>query len=54
VLRERFLAQIPTGGFILDAGCGSGRDSLAFLQRKQWDGLLLTPHVGVDAPNWWG
>jgi SAM-dependent methyltransferase len=32
-LRERFLAQIPTGGFILDAGCGSGRDSLAFLQR---------------------
>jgi hypothetical protein len=35
VLRERFLAQIPTGGFILDAGCGSGRDSLAFLQRKR-------------------
>jgi superfamily II DNA or RNA helicase/SAM-dependent methyltransferase len=32
-LRERFLAQIPTGGFILDAGCGSGRDSLAFLQQ---------------------
>ena len=32
-LRERFLAQIPAGGFILDAGCGSGRDSLAFLQQ---------------------
>ena len=31
--RERFLAQIPAGGFILDAGCGSGRDSLAFLER---------------------
>jgi superfamily II DNA or RNA helicase/SAM-dependent methyltransferase len=32
-LRERFLAQVPAGGFILDAGCGSGRDSLAFLER---------------------
>ena len=32
-LRERFLADIPAGGFILDAGCGSGRDSLAFLRR---------------------
>jgi superfamily II DNA or RNA helicase/HKD family nuclease len=32
-LRERFLAEIPAGGFILDAGCGSGRDSHAFLQR---------------------
>lgn len=28
-----FLASIPKGGRILDAGCGSGRDSLAFLQR---------------------
>jgi superfamily II DNA or RNA helicase/SAM-dependent methyltransferase len=33
-LRERFLAEIPAGGFILDAGCGSGRDSLAFLQHS--------------------
>jgi len=32
-LRDRFLAQIPNGGFILDAGCGSGRDSAAFLQQ---------------------
>ncbi len=31
-LRQRFLTQIPAGGFILDAGCGSGRDSLAFLE----------------------
>jgi HKD family nuclease len=31
-LRERFLARVPAGGFILDAGCGSGRDSLAFLE----------------------
>ena len=27
-----FLANIPDGGHILDAGCGSGRDSLAFLE----------------------
>jgi 2-polyprenyl-3-methyl-5-hydroxy-6-metoxy-1,4-benzoquinol methylase len=32
-LHRRFLAQVPAGGFILDAGCGSGRDSLAFLQQ---------------------
>ncbi|WP_068805707.1 DUF3427 domain-containing protein [Thauera phenolivorans] len=30
-LQERFLAQVPAGGLILDAGCGSGRDSKAFL-----------------------
>jgi len=29
-LRERFLALVGPGGHILDAGCGSGRDSLAF------------------------
>lgn len=27
-----FLAHIPMGGIILDAGCGSGRDSYYFLQ----------------------
>ena len=32
-LHERFLAKIPNGGLILDAGCGSGRDSKAFLDR---------------------
>ena len=30
--RARFLAHVPTGGAILDAGCGSGRDTLAFKQ----------------------
>lgn len=30
-LRERFLTHLPARGHILDAGCGSGRDSLAFL-----------------------
>lgn len=29
-LWERFLAHIPAGGHILDAGCGSGRDARAF------------------------
>ena len=30
---DRFLARIPPGGRLLDAGCGPGRDSLAFLAR---------------------
>ncbi|MCG4454970.1 DUF3427 domain-containing protein [Pseudomonas sp. MMS21-TM103] len=29
-LYARFLEAIPVGGFILDAGCGSGRDAKAF------------------------
>jgi SAM-dependent methyltransferase len=29
-LYTQFLAHIPPGGHILDAGCGSGRDALAF------------------------
>ena len=33
VVYERFLPLIPPGGRILDAGCGSGRDALAFKQR---------------------
>lgn len=32
-LYEPFLALIPSGGHILDAGCGSGRDSLYFMQK---------------------
>lgn len=31
--RERFLAHVPPGGRILDAGCGAGRDAKAFLER---------------------
>ena len=30
-LHARFLSHVPHGGLILDAGCGSGRDSKAFL-----------------------
>lgn len=32
-LHDRFLAHVPHGGLILDAGCGSGRDSKAFVER---------------------
>lgn len=32
-LYARFLAHIPASGHILDAGCGSGRDIRAFLNR---------------------
>lgn len=31
-LREKFLAYLPQFGEILDLGCGSGRDSLAFMK----------------------
>ena len=34
VLYEPFLALVPKGGYILDAGCGSGRDSKAFLDYR--------------------
>jgi len=32
-LYERFLGHLSTGARILDAGCGSGRDSRAFIER---------------------
>ena len=32
-LYARFLAHVPPGGHIEDAGCGSGRDAKAFLER---------------------
>jgi len=32
-LYSRFLAYVPEGSSILDAGCGSGRDSLYFLRQ---------------------
>jgi len=30
---DRFLAEVPSGGYILDLGCGSGRDSRYFLEK---------------------
>lgn len=32
-LYQEFLPLLPVGGHILDAGCGSGRDSLNFIQQ---------------------
>lgn len=32
-LQAKFAAMLPAGGRILDLGCGSGRDSLAFLKQ---------------------
>lgn len=32
-LHARFLAHIPPGGHIVDAGCGSGHDAKAFIER---------------------
>ena len=31
--RDRFIKYLPDGGRILDAGCGSGRDSKAFIKK---------------------
>ena len=53
-----FLRELPTGGRILDAGCGSGRDSLAFLRRgyrvvsidASWEMVVATTkHTGQEA-----
>ena len=32
-LHARFLAHVPSGGVIVDAGCGSGRDAKVFIAR---------------------
>lgn len=31
-IQDRFLAKLPAGGYILDFGCGSGRDTKYFLE----------------------
>lgn len=52
----RFLAHVPQGGSILEAGCGSGRDALAFHRQgyavTAFDGSakmveLATAHTGL-------
>lgn len=32
IFRAKFLAHVPPGGAVLDAGCGAGRDALAFVR----------------------
>ena len=56
-LHERFLSAVPDGGYVLDAGCGSGRDAKAFKERgyrvAAFDASpplveLACKHVGQD------
>jgi 2-polyprenyl-3-methyl-5-hydroxy-6-metoxy-1,4-benzoquinol methylase len=55
-VQEKFLAYIPKGGSILDAGCGSGRDTKSFIdmgyQVTAFDAseslcLLASKHTGI-------
>lgn len=39
---SRFLRHIPAGGMVMDLGCGSGRDSLFFINK----GFRVTPIDG--------
>jgi superfamily II DNA or RNA helicase/HKD family nuclease/SOS-response transcriptional repressor LexA len=56
-LHERFLSTVSIGGKVLDAGCGSGRDTKAFLSKgyrvTAFDGSevlarLASTHTGVQ------
>jgi SAM-dependent methyltransferase len=67
-LRTRFLAHVPEGGDLLDAGCGSGRDALAFasagyqvaafdasaemVRLAQLHTRLPVQHMTFDDVNW--
>ena len=43
---DKFLRYLPAGATVLDAGCGSGRDSLFFLQ-KGYDVTMLDASAGM-------
>ena len=54
---DKFLAYVPDGGAILDAGCGSGRDSKVLLERGHqitaFDASkelarLASDHIGLE------
>ena len=42
--QNRFLAELPAGGSILDLGCGSGRDTAYFREK----GFYVTPTDGSE------
>ena len=57
VLHDRFLSTVSLGGSVLDAGCGSGRDSKAFRDRgyrvtafdaSEELARLAEEHAGID------
>ncbi len=43
-IRSRFLKELPEGAYILDLGCGSGRDTKAFLEK----GYRVNPSDGSE------
>jgi SAM-dependent methyltransferase len=54
-LHERFLTYVNPGGKILDAGCGSGRDSKAFIERGYEVTAIDASKAMVQlASNWSG
>jgi SAM-dependent methyltransferase len=51
LLYQPFLAMLPEAGTILDAGCGSGRDSKAFLDRGYSVTAIDASEKMVEATN---
>lgn len=58
--QERFLAKLPTGAYVLDFGCGSGRDTKCFLEKgyqvEATDGSeelckLASEYTGIQVKN---
>ena len=55
VARERFLSKLQPDAHILDAGCGSGRDMLAFTMRGfQVTGFDSSPQMAAYASSYSG
>ncbi|MGM9539223.1 class I SAM-dependent methyltransferase [Anaerovibrio sp.] len=59
-IQDKFLEKIPSKGFILDFGCGSGRDTKYFLAKgytaEAWDGSLelcrsASEFIGMEVKN---
>lgn len=52
---HRFLPHVPDGGRILDAGCGSGRDSKYFLEKGyRVDSFDASPNMALQASQYIG
>lgn len=52
---EKFLSYIPSGGLILDCGCGSGRDTKYFLSRGfRVEAIDASPGLCMTASRYTG